>query len=723
YNATYFIPPTDPNGTYRFLIQANALVDNVNETWWHDLPYEGSWTDGKPTVNNTGPAEDNYSDYFVVGPFQLLVEVWTDKPAYAKGETVLITATARYKDGSYLSGASVPNWYGWPHTVVSGAQVWVDIYWPNGTWHMKLNLLFTPPTPTLPPRWTGSYPTTVEYLAGIYVVNCTADDKKGNIGWDDTTFLLAGLILEPTSGTVPPDWAPYLSYDAATGLVSAQIYSAGAKSLGTLVTVSASANTLPVNTTFILTIEAADIPAVTAAWYSNPVNLNVTDISTKGIQLAVVTSKPDGSLDPVTFVWPSMPNGTYTLLAIKNGTATPWTKAKALASNDFTVIPGLIVAPQNGNSAYTQGNTLCEVVATGYPQDAIYPPMPHWVIYPGGEERDIQQWNVTEPIVVLLINGTDALLPHTIQSWAAWIAKAARTGKWAYYSGASYGPAIPFVPVEWRFDGTATLLQALSAETKVIPGFVMPVIQPGVYEIELLAAEVFTDLNRSDHDPNSDTWTQTITTLQSASDTVAVYGVTKDLIDLIAALDAKIVQVQGDLVTINTTLGEVQVTVDDINAKVTAVNDTVVTISTDVGTALASLSAIEAKIDSVNGTVVQLQTTLGSVETTLADLGGKVTAINGKVATIETSLGTVAADVSAVKASVTSVQGSIATISTDLGTVKGTVSSIASDVTEVKGTVSGLSTATWIAAIAAIVAAIVAIIAVIQITRKVYMPK
>ncbi|MBS7610536.1 hypothetical protein KEJ19_08325, partial [Candidatus Bathyarchaeota archaeon] len=523
YNVTYWIKPTDPNGTYRFLIEAYALVDNVNETWF----------DGFRTVPNTGPAEDNYSDYFVVGPFALLVQVWTDKPAYAKGETVYITATARYKDGSYLCAANVPNWYGWPHTVVPNSKVWVDIYWPNGSFHKTVNLVFTPPTPTLPPRWTGTYVTKTEYPAGIYNVSCTADDKKGNIGHAKTTFLLAGLVLVPTEGTVPPDWKPYLTYNATTGIVSAQLYVAGAKSLGTVVTVSADANTLPANTTFILTIEAADLPAVTKDWYSNPANLNVTDVATKGIQVAEVTSNPDGSLTPITFVWPSMPEGTYTLLAIKKGTATPWTKAKALASNDFTVIPGLIVAPKTGGSAYVTGNTLCEVVATGYPVDAIYPPMPHWKIYPGREERDIQQWNVTEPIVVLLINGTDALLPNTLQSWAAWIAKASRTGKWASYSGASYGPVIPFVPIEWRFDGTATMLQALSAETKVIPGFVMPVLQPGVYELTLLSAEVFTDLNRSGHDPNSDVWTQTITTLRSASDTVAVYGVVGELVDLI----------------------------------------------------------------------------------------------------------------------------------------------------------------------------------------------
>jgi len=662
YNATYYIKPTDLNGTYRFLIEAYALVDNVKQTWF----------DATATVPNKGPAEDNYSNYFVVGPFALLVEVWTDKPAYAKGETVYITATARYKDGSYLCAASVPNWYGWPHTVVPGSKVWVDIYWPNGSFHKTISLVFTPPTPTLPPRWTGTYPTTVDYPAGIYNVSCTADDKKGNVGHGYTKFLLAGLILAPAKGTVPPDWEPYLSYNATTGIVSAQLYVAGAKILGTVVTVSADANTLPANTTFILTIEAADLPTVTKDWYSNPKNLNVKDVATKGIQVAEVTTNPDGSMTPITFVWPSMPSGTYTLLAIKKETATPWTKAKALAFNDFTVIPGLIVAPKTGGSAYITGNTLCEVVATGYPVDAVWK-APWW---------DASTKSSLQLMTALLLNGTDALASNTIQSWAYWLKPSSNNT----------------IPIEWRFDGTATMTQAFIAK----PGFVLPVLQPGVYEVELQVVKV-----------NTTGATTTITALQSASDTIAVYGVVRELVDLIKALDAKIVALNGTVARIDTKLGEVQLSLTDIGGKVTAIKDTVATIQTDLGTVTTSLESIGAKIEDIKGTLATVSTSLGKIDASLTDIGAKVTTIDGKMATIETAIGTVNTALADIQPKVTNINGKIATIETSLGTVQ-------TDVTSIKGTVGGMSAAVYAAAVLSLVAAIAAIVAVIQITRKVY---
>jgi len=73
------------------------------------------------------------------------------------------------------------------------------------------------------------------------------------------------------------------------------------------------------------------------------------------------------------------------------------------------------------------------------------------------------------------------------------------------------------------------------------------------------------------------------------------------------ALDAKIVNLDGDLVTIGTAIGDLQVTLDDLNAYIT----------------------------------VDLTSKLATIETDIGTLEGKLVSMEGKMATIETDIGTV----------------------------------------------------------------------------------
>lgn len=110
----------------------------------------------------------------------------------------------------------------------------------------------------------------------------------------------------------------------------------------------------------------------------------------------------------------------------------------------------------------------------------------------------------------------------------------------------------------------------------------------------------------------------------------------------LTAVNAKLISIQDDLAIISTTLGEIEVKLDDINATLVALNGTVATIQTDVGTIQTNVSNIKLAITSIEGDIATIKTTLGTVE-------GKITTIEGNMATIETDLGTVKADISDVK--------------------------------------------------------------------------
>jgi len=112
----------------------------------------------------------------------------------------------------------------------------------------------------------------------------------------------------------------------------------------------------------------------------------------------------------------------------------------------------------------------------------------------------------------------------------------------------------------------------------------------------------------------------------------------------ISALDGKITSIDGDLVTISTSIGDVQTSVsaldlDAMGVSIASIEDDVATIKTDLGTVKTSVSALDVTVTALSGDVATVSTTLGTLE-------GTVTSIDGKVATIDTSVGTLQADIS-----------------------------------------------------------------------------
>ncbi len=110
----------------------------------------------------------------------------------------------------------------------------------------------------------------------------------------------------------------------------------------------------------------------------------------------------------------------------------------------------------------------------------------------------------------------------------------------------------------------------------------------------------------------------------------------------LTAINSKLIGIQDDLAIINSTLGEIEVKLDEINATLVALNGTVATIQTDIDTIQTDVSNIQLAITSIEGDTATIDTTLGTIQ-------GRLTTVEGNTATIETEVGTVRADVSDVK--------------------------------------------------------------------------
>jgi hypothetical protein len=153
--------------------------------------------------------------------------------------------------------------------------------------------------------------------------------------------------------------------------------------------------------------------------------------------------------------------------------------------------------------------------------------------------------------------------------------------------------------------------------------------------------------------------------------------------------------VGGNIITVKETLS----LLIDINTKVERIDGNVVTLSTTAGRIEATINQLSPVITRIDGNVVTINTVVGQINTTLATVGPQLTAIAPDIATIKTSVGT------GLSGTVTSIQGDVATIKTDAG--------------DVKGQLPTLTNYTLIAVIFSVIAAIAAIACAFLVFRKI----
>jgi len=215
----------------------------------------------------------------------------------------------------------------------------------------------------------------------------------------------------------------------------------------------------------------------------------------------------------------------------------------------------------------------------------------------------------------------------------------------------------------WYTDDNGVLYSDVAPK----PGFLMPVLEPGTYEIALWFEESSIPIANRLHVVN----------------------------DFSGLMDA---------------INELEIKLDDIKPRVKDIQDRVITIETTVGEINATLNELDPIIREIKDEVVTIETTVGSIELTLEDIEPVVESIDGNVVEISTTVGNI-------KGTVTSVEGDVATVETDVGVVKLKADEILDKLPEPAPDVTlSINLATVLSAIAAI-ASITAVAVVLRRLR------
>jgi hypothetical protein len=188
---------------------------------------------------------------------------------------------------------------------------------------------------------------------------------------------------------------------------------------------------------------------------------------------------------------------------------------------------------------------------------------------------------------------------------------------------------------------------------------------------------------------------------------VTIYGVGVEsfiISPTLMGMNATLVRIEGDIGTINTKIGLIQLNLTAIDAKLISTQNDLAIINSTLGEIEVKLDDINATLVALDGTVATIETDLGAIETDIGNLQLAVTSIDGDTAAIDTTLGTI-------QGRITSIEGDTATIETDIGTVK-------TDVSDVKAAQGGLSTPLYVAIILALISAAGVIILLFSIRGK-----
>jgi len=160
----------------------------------------------------------------------------------------------------------------------------------------------------------------------------------------------------------------------------------------------------------------------------------------------------------------------------------------------------------------------------------------------------------------------------------------------------------------------------------------------------------------------------------------------------ISEINGKVVDIEGKIATIETDIGTLRATASNINAMVIEIKDGIATIETDIGTLKADVSNINAKVVEIEGDIVAVETDIGTLRMDVSDVNAKIVNIKDNVATIETNMGMLNATLSGINAKIVDIEGSLVTIKTNVGILKANISDIHARVVAIEGKVITIET-------------------------------
>ena len=256
--------------------------------------------------------------------------------------------------------------------------------------------------------------------------------------------------------------------------------------------------------------------------------------------------------------------------------------AEGRFDNDwFTVVPEVIYIPE-----IVMGPAFIEVKATGLTGNGY--------------------------VRRFMVDGTDALVGTNLHTMI--------------------GPEPP-----WRTGSNGTLY-TISADK---PGFLMPVIEPGTYEINMSIYDGWWWDGKAYEGEGTEKPRDI-----EVGNKLRVVNDFEDLMDAIEEnggklddLDAKIVQIKGDIAVIITNLGEIEAKLEDLDAKIVQIKGDIAVINTKLGEIEVKLDDIIEEIELVKDDTEDIIGHAVQIKTIVGDIKGIVESIEDDVATIKTNVG------------------------------------------------------------------------------------
>lgn len=175
--------------------------------------------------------------------------------------------------------------------------------------------------------------------------------------------------------------------------------------------------------------------------------------------------------------------------------------------------------------------------------------------------------------------------------------------------------------------------------------------------------------------------------------------------------DALLLDIKGEISTIIIPdLGIIKSSLTAINARLINIQGDMAIINSTLGMIKSNLTTIQVELVSIKGTLATINSTLGTIQTETANIGLSVTAIDGDVATIQTTLTTI-------QGKITSIDGNIVTIETHIGTIEAGIGTIEDNIGIAQGPQETFTIPQYIIAILSLIAAACAVILTVMHVR------
>jgi len=426
--------------------------------------------------------------------------------------------------------------------------------------------------------------------------------------------------------------------------------------------------------------------------------------------ILVKTVKVNASTEEISFVVPTLPEGTYTITAVGTAsgsiTVDTFFNTTKLITASPKIVPKLLILDLNKDVIpVIVGSGFVRVIGTGFP--------------------------VGVSIYAVLFNGTDAA--YTLNAHVTrWVVDS---------SGKLTSPFTKvlgiYVPVVEPGAYAVSLVYALADGTtkEAVAGYVYVVNNISILATTRDLAKVEATL-AAKIDAVSTAVSGLLTAISSkidaavtelrsridAATTTITSKIDTSTETITSKIDAAVETVTSKIDTLATSIEDIKKAVDDLSKTLTTVSSDVKALGTKIDTVSGKVDTVSSKVDTLKGTVDAISGTLKTVAEKLSTVETALDTVKSDVAAAKSDIATLKTDITALKSDVAGLKSDLATVKSDVTSAKADISTLKSDVAGIKdvsGKVDTASMATYVAIIFALLAFIMATLAYLTLRKSV----